>query len=115
MTFHCKRVYDAASAGDGYRVLVDRLWPRGVKKAELAFDEWCKNLAPSTQLRKAFHADILDFAAFREAYLRELAEHKAEGSVLAARQKRQPVTLLYAAKNTQQNHAQVLAEWLSGL
>lgn len=112
MKIQCKRVYDAASAEDGYRVLVDRLWPRGVKKSELAFDEWCKNLAPSTQLRKEFHAEILDFATFREAYLRELAAHKEEGTTLAARQS---ITLLYAAKNTQQNHAKVLAEWLNRL
>lgn len=112
MKIQCKRVYDAASAEDGYRVLVDRLWPRGVKKSELAFDEWCKNLAPSTQLRKEFHAEILDFATFREAYLRELATHKEEGTALAARQS---ITLLYAAKNTQQNHAKVLAEWLNRL
>ncbi len=112
MNIQCKRVYDAASAEDGYRVLVDRLWPRGVKKTELTVDEWCKTLAPSTQLRKAFHAQTLDFAAFSEAYLQELAEHKEEGLALAARQ---PITLLYAAKNTQQNHALVLAQWLSSL
>lgn len=115
MTIQCKRVYETASADDGYRVLVDRLWPRGVKKAELAFDEWCKDLTPSAALRKEFHAEMIDFAAFREAYLQELAEHKDQGLTLAARQKQQTVTLLYAAKNEQQNHARVLAEWLRSL
>jgi uncharacterized protein YeaO (DUF488 family) len=71
----CKRVYDPASGQDGYRVLVDRLWPRGVK-TDLNYDEWCKDLAPSGDLRKAFHADVLDFAAFREAYLAELADKR---------------------------------------
>lgn len=63
----CKRVYDAASKEDGYRVLVDRLWPRGIKKADLAYDEWCKALAPSTELRKAFHGEAIDFPPLRSA------------------------------------------------
>lgn len=115
MKIQCKRVYDTASPNDGYRVLVDRLWPRGIKKADLAFDEWCKTLAPSTALRKAFHAETLDFAAFRQAYLEELAEQTAEGKKLAARKNQHPLTLLYAAKNEQQNHARVLADWLESL
>ncbi|MGK9171726.1 DUF488 domain-containing protein [Yokenella regensburgei] len=115
MKIHCKRVYEAASAGDGYRVLVDRLWPRGIKKSELKPDEWCKDLAPSTALRKDFHADILDFNAFRDAYLQELDAHKEEGRKLTARLKKQPLTLLYAAKDSQQNHAVILAEWLNRL
>lgn len=111
----CKRVYEPASDNDGYRVLVDRLWPRGVKKADLACDEWCKTLTPSTTLRKDFHAGVIDFTAFSEAYLLELAEHKAEGLRLAALLKQRPVTLLYAAKDSQQNHAMVLADWLNAL
>lgn len=109
---HCKRVYEPASSEDGYRVLVDRLWPRGMKKTDLQYDEWNKTLAPSTELRKAFHADLIDFTAFREAYLQELAGHAPEGRQLVAKGN---VTLLYATKNTTQNHAEVLAGWLRSL
>jgi len=108
----CKRVYDAASKEDGYRVLVDRLWPRGIKKVDLAYDEWCKTLAPSTELRKAFHGGAIDFAAFKKSYREELEAQKEAGEQLAARGKNGTVTLLYAAKDREQNHAVVLAEWL---
>ena len=91
----CKRVYDPQESSDGYRVLVDRLWPRGIKKEALACDEWCKELTPSAELRKAFHGEAIDFDHFS--------------------QRRQPLTLLYAAKNTEQNHARVLAAWLAAL
>ncbi|HEX4502251.1 MAG TPA: DUF488 domain-containing protein [Scandinavium sp.] len=111
----CKRVYDAAAQEDGYRVLVDRLWPRGIKKENLAYDEWCKTLTPSTELRKAFHGEAIDFASFSELYRAELAPNHAEGERLAHLAQRQTVTLLYGAKNTEQNHALVLAEWLRGL
>ncbi|MCW1827684.1 DUF488 domain-containing protein [Enterobacter asburiae] len=111
----CKRVYEQAGPDDGYRVLVDKLWPRGVKKTDLAYDEWCKALTPSNELRKAFHSETIDFAAFSQAYREELAQHKDEGVRLAARAKKQTVTLLFAAKNTEQNHALVLADWLRHL
>jgi len=111
----CKRVYDAASKEDGYRVLVDRLWPRGIKKVDLAYDEWCKTLAPSTELRKAFHGEVIDFAAFKKSYREELEAQKEAGEQLAARGKNGTVTLLYAAKDREQNHAVVLAEWLRTL
>ena len=111
----CKRVYEQASPGDGYRVLVDRLWPRGVKKTDLAYDEWCKTLTPSSALRTDFHSEAIDFAAFTKAYKEELAQHKDEGERLAALAKKQTVTLLYGAKDTKQNHALVLADWLRHL
>ncbi|BFT80965.1 DUF488 domain-containing protein [Enterobacter sp. SES19] len=111
----CKRVYEQAGPDDGYRVLVDRLWPRGVKKTDLAYDEWCKALTPSTELRKAFHSETIDFAAFSQAYREELAQHADEGVRLATLAHRQTVTLLFAAKNTEQNHALVLADWLRHL
>ncbi|MBV7403442.1 DUF488 domain-containing protein [Enterobacter sp. ENT03] len=112
---NCKRVYDDPAEDDGYRVLVDRLWPRGIKKSDLARDEWCKALAPSTALRKAFHSEVLDFAAFSEAYRAELDAQREEGLRLSALAKTQNLTLLYAAKDRQQNHAQVLAAWLQAL
>ncbi|WP_342321000.1 DUF488 domain-containing protein [Kosakonia sp. BYX6] len=111
----CKRVYESPTKEDGYRVLVDRLWPRGVKKTDLHYDEWCKTLAPSTELRKAFHGEAIDFAAFSESYRQELDAQKEEGKKLAARGKESAVTLLFAAKNTEQNHAIVLADWLRTL
>ncbi|WP_230351755.1 DUF488 domain-containing protein [Lelliottia sp. WAP21] len=111
----CKRVYDDASHDDGYRILVDRLWPRGVRKADLACDEWCKMLSPSTELRKAFHGEMIDFDSFSEAYRQELAQHEDEGRRIAALAAKQRVTLLYGAKNTGQNHALVLADWLRHL
>ena len=112
MNIQCKRVYDPAEKSDGYRVLVDRLWPRGVKKTDLVFNEWDKALTPSSDLRKAFHADVIDFAHFAEQYRAELAQQQQEGKRLADIARQQPLTLLYAAKDTQQNHARVLAEWL---
>lgn len=111
----CKRVYDPASTQDGYRVLVDRLWPRGVKKTYLHYDEWCKDLTPSSELRKAFHSEVLDFAGFREAYLAELDGKQETGRQLCEKGKAHGLTLLYAAKDTRQNHALVLAQWLDSL
>lgn len=111
----CKRVYQAQSKQDGYRVLVDRLWPRGVKKEELQPDEWCKLLAPSTELRKAFHGEVIDFESFSKAYRAELEKQRDEGKRLAALAEERTVTLLYAAKDTGQNHALVLAKWLAEL
>ncbi len=115
MNIQCKRVYDAAEQGDGYRVLVDRLWPRGIKKTDLALDEWDKTITPSTELRKAFHGEVIDFESFREQYLAELAQHEQEGKRLADIARQQTLTLLYSAKNTTQNHALVLADWLRSL
>ena len=112
MKIQCKRVYDPAEKSDGYRVLVDRLWPRGIKKTDLAFNEWNKTLTPSSELRKAFHAELIDFSHFSEQYRAELAQQQQEGKRLAEITRQQTLTLLYAAKNTQQNHALVLAEWL---
>ncbi|MEB6378857.1 DUF488 domain-containing protein [Leclercia adecarboxylata] len=112
----CKRLYDEASKEDGYRILVDRLWPRGVKKEALAYDEWCKTLTPSNELRKMFHSETIDFASFTQAYRQELvALHQDEGRRIARLADNQTVTLLYGAKDRQQNHALVLADWLREL
>ena len=108
----CKRVYDPAEKSDGYRVLVDRLWPRGVKKENLIYDEWCKDLAPSAELRKAYHGEVIDFATFCQHYREELSHHQDVGQRLADIAQKQGLTLIYAAANTAQNHARVLADWL---
>ncbi|MCG5573269.1 DUF488 family protein [Klebsiella pneumoniae] len=106
-------MYDPQESSDGYRVLVDRLWPRGIKKEALACDEWCKELTPSAELRKAFHGEAIDFAHFSQRYRQELDAHRETGLGRGAHPP--PLTLLYAAKNTEQNHARVLAAWLTAL
>lgn len=111
----CKRAYAQPSADDGYRVLVDRLWPRGVKKEDLHCDEWCKALSPSAALRKTFHGEVIDFATFSERYRAELQANTAEGQRLALLSQQQTLTLVYGAKNAEQNHALVLAAWLESL
>lgn len=108
----CKRVYDLPSQEDGYRVFVDRLWPRGVKKTDLPFDEWAKELTPSNALRMALHHENVDFAEFSRCYLAELANHHQAVQALAQRSRIMPITLLYAAKNTTQNHALILASYI---
>ncbi|MCB2162833.1 DUF488 domain-containing protein [Escherichia coli] len=115
MNIQCKRVYDPAEQSDGYRVLVDRLWPRGIKKTDLALDEWDKEITPSTELRKAFHGEVVDFANLSRAISCRTGTHEQEGKRLADIAKKQPLTLLYSAKNTTQNHALVLADWLRSL
>lgn len=110
----CKRLYEQASADDGYRVLVDRLWPRGVKKADFQYDEWAKTLAPSTALRQAFHSESIDFSEFSRCYREELEANAKDVAPLAVRASKEKVTLLYGAKNIGQNHALVLAEFLRG-
>ena len=110
-----KRVYEVPSPDDGVRVLVDRLWPRGIRKADLPYDAWPKEITPSPELRKLYHRGEMPFAGFREGYAEEL--EASEGAAAFAERCRkwletQDVTLFYAAKNQQENHAQVLAAWL---
>ncbi|MCL7743472.1 DUF488 domain-containing protein [Guyparkeria hydrothermalis] len=106
-----KRVHDPVEHEDGYRVLVDRLWPRGVRKQDLVHDEWMKKIAPSGALRRWFGHAPERFEAFAERYRREL-EGNEEFDHLAEIATERPVTLLYAAKDREHNHAVVLAESL---
>lgn len=108
----CKRVYDAATAEDGQRVLVDRLWPRGLSKNSAHMDDWLPAVAPSTPLRRQFGHDPAAFEAFRRQYRAELAGHPEhwQGLLVCARQG--TLTLLYAARDVQLNNARVLAEFL---
>jgi uncharacterized protein YeaO (DUF488 family) len=103
-----KRIYDEPDPADGFRVLVDRLWPRGIKKEQAALDAWVRELAPSTQLRKWFHRDPKRWSEFRARYREELRDQATELDALRQHAKKQPVTLLYAAKDRQINHAVVL-------
>ena len=108
---------DGGSADDEHRVLVDRLWPRGIAKERLAHDAWDKDIAPSPELRKAFHAGELDFEQFREHYLGELSDSDAPRRLLeaAADAEASTIVLVYAAKDVEHNHARVLREALDAL
>jgi uncharacterized protein YeaO (DUF488 family) len=113
-----KRVYDKVSANDGARVLVDRLWPRGISKKEAALDAWFKELAPSDELRRWSHAHREAWEMFRKRYLRELARPEATEQLqelyqLARGRKR--LTLLYAFKDEEHNNAVVLKDLLEGM
>lgn len=107
-----KRIHDPVSEDDGYRVLVDRVWPRGIRKEAAALDEWCRELAPSTALRKWFGHDPERWQAFREAYRDELAKCPEALSRLLETMAEGRVTLLYSAKDREHNQAVVLAEVL---
>ncbi|MGM0570986.1 DUF488 domain-containing protein [Marinobacter sp.] len=114
MAIRLERVYDE-SGSKGYRVLVDRVWPRGISKEALAADEWLKDVAPSTQLRKDFHAGELSWDEFRRGYLAELKDHRDTLRPLAERANRETVTLLYSAKDDEHNNAVVLKQYLNML
>jgi len=103
-----KRVYAPPQRGDGWRVLVDRLWPRGISKKRAALDEWLADLAPSTALRQWFHDDPRRWREFGTRYRAELRAHAAALQSLRQRARRQRVTLLYAARDPHVNHAIVL-------
>lgn len=111
-----KRVYQPPHADDGTRILVDRLWPRGIAKAKAKIDLWLKDIAPSDGLRKRFHGKPDDWDAFRAAYFAELkgAAAQAAAKELLDCLQSGPVTLLYAARNEQQNNAVALRAWLEG-
>lgn len=107
-----KRVYDPVEPGDGYRILVDRLWPRGVSRERARLDEWARDLAPSDGLRKWFHHDPKRFAEFRKRYRKELLAHADQIDELRARARHGPVTIVYGARDTEHNDAVVIAELL---
>ncbi|MER0836451.1 DUF488 family protein [Pseudomonas aeruginosa] len=108
----CKRVYEAHNADDGYRVLVDRIWPRGRRKADLVHDEWLRDVAPSSELRKRFNHSPAAFADFRTDYRRELAGHPEHWQGLLDHAARGTLTLLYAARDSEHNNARVLQDFL---
>src|SRR3974390_687811 len=117
MMVKTKRVYEAPAAEDGARVLVDRLWPRGLTKDAAALDVWLKDVAPSNELRKWYHAHPVQWPKFRERYLAELATDSAHAAVQQLHelaQKKAGVTLLFASKSLDQNHALVLKQLLEG-
>jgi uncharacterized protein YeaO (DUF488 family) len=108
-----KRAYEPVERSDGYRVLVDRLWPRGVSRSALHMDEWARILAPSTKLRTAFGHDPARWRTFRAAYRKELRASDAamrKIRALTALSREQNVTLIYGAKDEEHNNAVVLQE-----
>lgn len=107
-----KRAYEAPVADDGTRVLVDRLWPRGVKKSEAAIDHWMKDLAPSTDLRKWFGHDPVRWEEFRRRYAAEIRKHQEELDRLRNLTREGMVTLIYSAHDETHNDAVVLREIL---
>lgn len=109
---HVKRAYDPVEPGDGHRVLIDHVWPRGVKRDAAHLDEWARELAPSDELRKWFNHDPARFDEFRARYRAELAEHADELDELRARARAGGVTIVYAARDREHNNAVVLAELL---
>jgi uncharacterized protein YeaO (DUF488 family) len=111
-TYRIKRIYEEPSADDGYRVLVDRLWPRGVSKDKASLDEWLKEVGPSDGLRKWFNHDPAKYAEFKSRYEKELAANPAFAQLQEIGRKHPHVTLLYSAHDAAHNQAQVLLEYL---
>lgn len=108
-----KRAYELASKDDGQRILVERLWPRGIKKEELRLDQWIKDIAPSTALRQWFQHDPAKWGEFRRRYFRELKAHADVWQPLLALARRGRVTLVYSAHDTEHNNAVALEEFLN--
>src|SRR4051794_16534224 len=105
-----KRVYEKADTGDGYRVLIDHVWPRGVSHERARLDEWARELAPSDELRKWFDHVPERFGEFRSRYRKELAAQAEHVEQLRYRAEQGPLTIVYAARDTEHNNAVVLAE-----
>jgi uncharacterized protein YeaO (DUF488 family) len=108
-----KRIYDPPAKTDGYRVLVDRLWPRGMKKETADIDEWAKDIAPSTELRKWFGHTPRLWSDFEKRYIDELKANDAVKTFAKAHAGEESITLLYAAKDEEHNHAIVLKKYLA--
>lgn len=111
----CKRIYEPKAENDGFRILADRLWPRGIRKENAGIDLWAKEIAPSPELRKWFGHDPERFQEFRARYLKELSgNQQAQNLSAMVNEKLQTsnVTLLFAAKDPERNNAIVLKEWL---
>lgn len=110
---HIKRIYEPPEKKDGYRILIDRLWPRGIAKQEARIDVWLKEIAPSTELRKWFNHDAVKWKEFKEKYKKELKNNlELVHQIKALEKEKKIITLLFAAKETAYNNAQVLIDVL---
>lgn len=112
MLVRVKRVYEKPSATDGCRILVDRIWPRGLNKQTARIDSWPKEIAPTTQLRKWFHHDPAKWKEFKKRYFQELNTHPEQANSLIKQTAKGPVTLVFGAKDEQHNNAIALKEYL---
>lgn len=112
MSIHIKRAYDKPARSDGQRILVDRLWPRGVSKSASRIDLWLKDIAPGSKLRKWFNHDPGKWREFRVRYFRELATHEDVLQKLVAKSRAGRVTLVFAARNETYNNAVAIKEYL---
>lgn len=112
-TFDIKRIYEPAEVNDGYRVLVDGLWPRGVSKEKARLDEWAKQIAPSTELRQWFAHDLAKFVEFTKRYIAEVEQNPVMPTIIANWNDHDKVTLLYGARDKISNEAAVLQRWLT--
>lgn len=113
MSIRLKRVYDAPAKADGRRVLVDRIWPRGLTKRKARVDEWLKEIAPSTELRKWFAHDPARWKEFKKRYTAELDDQGDQVEHLARAAKQRTVTLLFSAKDTEHNNAVALKDYIA--
>ncbi|AWN75139.1 DUF488 domain-containing protein [Legionella anisa] len=107
-----KRIYETPDSADGYRILVDRLWPRGVKKETAAIDLWLKEVSPSNELRQWFNHEPDKWQEFQKRYAQELTEKQEQLATITTHAKNQTVTLLYSAKDAKHNNAQALLEFI---
>ena len=114
MAIRLKRAYETPQPADGYRVLVDRLWPRGLTREKLHIDLWAKDLAPSTALRQWIHSDMSHWAEFKRRYLKELRAQPEAVAELRKHARQRTVTLVFAARDPDRNHALILKEHLEG-
>lgn len=112
MDVRLKRAYAPAAPSDGYRILIDRLWPRGVSRDQAKLDDWDKELPPSTELRQWFGHEPARFEEFRRRYLDELRDQRPRLAALRRRAREGTLTLVYSARDTEHNDAMVLAEVL---
>ena len=110
--YKIERIYESTALDGSYRVLVDRLWPRGISKERAALDEWNKEIAPTDELRKWFNHDPEKFPEFSRRYMKELDNNPAAAEAKNNWNKQSAVTLLYGAKDTEHNQAVVLKKWL---
>ncbi|MFP3983881.1 MAG: DUF488 domain-containing protein [Desulfurivibrionaceae bacterium] len=115
MSIALKRIYEEPAGEDGYRVLVDRLWPRGISKDKAGIDEWLKEIAPTDRLRKWFHQNPSQWDKFRRSYLAELKKHREKLRPLAERGKSERVTLVFGGRDERHNNAVVVKQYLKML
>lgn len=111
-TISLVRAYEADTSINGYRVLVDRLWPRGLSKSELPLDEWLKSIAPSTELRRWFNHLPERWTEFKKRYRKELSENSEDVNKLLELAREKPLVLIYGARDEEHNHAIVLRDYL---